>query len=68
MSREPSGATAAYAMTVAFFAALGVMAGGVLWLCGQPWHRVLTLGCAGGMLGFVAIAIGIYLGGGSDNA
>jgi hypothetical protein len=68
MSREPSGATAAYAMTVTFFGSLGAAAGGILWLCGQPWHRILTLGGAGAMLGFVAILVAICLGGGSDNA
>jgi hypothetical protein len=68
MSREPGGATAACAMTVTFFGSLGAAAGGILWLCGQPWHRPLVFGGIGAMLGFLVMLVAICLGGGSDNA
>jgi len=63
MSDDPTGAVACYAAGIALFGGLGLAVGGILWMCGQPWHRLLTCGAVGVWIGIALTALGLVLGG-----
>jgi len=64
MGRDfPTSVAMAYLTGIGIFGGLGAAAGLVLWGCGLPWHRVLTCGGVGALLGVLATALGLWMGG-----
>ena len=63
MSDDPTGAVACFLAGAALFGSLGLAVGGILWACGQPWHRCLACGAVGVWIGIALTALGLALGG-----
>jgi len=58
----PTGALLVYAAGVLLFGGAGIAIGGILAICGLPWHRILVCGGIGAVIGFVTSFVGIWLG------
>jgi hypothetical protein len=64
---EESGAPIVYGFLMLFFGGCGAGIGAILWVCGLPWHRILTCGGAGVLLGFALALVGMWMRGANDD-
>ena len=65
---EEMGAPLVYGFMMLFFGGCGAAIGGILWLCGLPWHRILVCGGVGVAMGFGLTLFGMWMKGTDGDA